>query len=460
MLKKNDVVDLKIENMTNLGFGVARLSGLVIFVSGAVTGEEITARIIKLTPSYAVGRLEKITKASERRVYDRCAYEKCTSCAYRDISYSEECKIKENDVREAFLKSGLSEAQIAPIVPSPKAKEYRNKAQYPVTAGKDGEYLIGYYAPRSHRVCEARYCPLTPTIFGRICDTLANFFKENRISCYDESTGKGLLRHVYLRRGEVSGEILLTLVVNGEGIPNEKALIAKITESFDDVVGILVNKNTENTNVILGKEYRILYGRDYIYDTLCGVELKIKPSAFYQVNHASAELLYRKARELANLRKSDTLLDLYCGTGSIGLSMAEDCRELFGVDIVTDSIECARENARRANIENAHFFASSADETEKILDEAAAALGREILPDVVILDPPRSGCTEKAVRFVASLAPRRIVYISCNPTTLARDVKMFLELGYGYGEVTPFDLFPSTGHVESVVCLTRSDKAT
>ena len=304
-------------------------------------------------------------------------------------------------------------------------------------------------------MCEARFCPLTPRIFGEICDTLSEFFKENELSCYDEKTGRGLLRHIYLRRGELSGEILVTLVINGEKLPNESRLVSKITEKCGSVVGILLNVNEKSTNVILGDKYRVLFGRDYIFDTLCGVKLKIKPSAFYQVNHASAELLYKKARKLANLKKSDTLLDLYCGTGSIGLSMADDCQELFGVDIVKDAIDCAKENALFANIKNAHFFASSADETEKILDEATKALGRKILPDVVILDPPRSGCGERAVRFVASLMPKRIVYISCNPTTLARDVRTFSSLGYTHGEVTPFDLFPSTGHVESLVCLQR-----
>ena len=455
MVKKNDVITLNIESVSNLGFGVAHVDGLVVFVSGAVTGDKIEGKIIKVTSSYAVGIIEKLIMPSPLRDEGRCDNKKCTSCAYKSLKYEEEKRIKEREVKEAFKKAGLPHIEISTLVSTDNTHFYRNKAQYPVATSKDGKIIIGYYAPKTHRVVEARHCPLTPTIFGNICDTLSEYFTESGASVYDEESGRGLLRHIYLRRGEKSGEILLTLVINGKEMPREDLLISKIREKYESVVGILLNTNEKNTNVILGEKYRTLYGRDYIFDTLAGVELKIKPNAFYQVNHEAAELLYAKARELAKLEKSDTLLDLYCGTGSIGLSMAEDCRELFGVDIVEDAISCAKENAARMGLKNAHFFASNADETEHILDEARLSLKRDIKPDVVILDPPRSGCGEKAVNFVASLSPKRIVYISCNPTTLARDVKIFESLGYQCGTVTPVDLFPATGHVESVVRLER-----
>ena len=228
-----------------------------------------------------------------------------------------------------------------------------------------------------------------------------------------------------------------------------------ITKKFKSIVGILINENKENTNVVLGKKYTLLFGRDYINDTLAGVNLKITAPSFYQVNHGATELLYAKARDLAQLKKSDTLLDLFCGIGSIGLSMAKDCGELIGIEIVESAVECARENARLAGIENAHFFAGDATETERLLANAEANLKRKISPDVIILDPPRAGCDERLVSFSASLSPERIVYISCNPTTLARDVKRFKENGYTCDTVWGFDLFPGTGHVESVVCLTR-----
>ena len=233
-------------------------------------------------------------------------------------------------------------------------------------------------------------------------------------------------------------------------------LIAK----FPDIVGILVNVNKENTNVVLGKSYRTIYGRDYIYDTLCGVRLKITAPSFYQVNHGAAELLYKKATELARPQKSDTLLDLFCGAGSIGLSMADSVGELIGIEIVDSAVKCAVENAEACGIKNAHFFTGDATETERLLSNAEKQLGRKILPDIVVLDPPRAGCDERLISFVAGLLPKRIVYISCNPKTLARDVVIFRSLGYNTDTVYPVDLFPCTGHVESVVCLTRSDKAT
>jgi 23S rRNA (uracil1939-C5)-methyltransferase len=284
---------------------------------------------------------------------------------------------------------------------------------------------------------------------------LKDYFKEHSLSVYDEKSSRGLLRHVYLRRGEVSGEILLTLVINGEEIPHAEELVTNITERFPAVVGILLNVNTKNTNVILGDKYITLYGRDYIYDTLGGVELKISAPSFYQVNHDAAELLYKKAKELAAPTKYDTLLDLYCGAGSIGLSMADSVGELIGIEIVESAVLCARENAARAGIGNAKFYTGDASNIENLLKNAESELGKKIEPDIVVFDPPRAGCTEVLLNFVANLNPKRIVYISCNPQTLARDAKILSELGYNVGEVTPFDLFPMTGHVESVVCLEK-----
>ena len=455
MIKKNDLIELKINSITNLGFGVSRYEGLVVFVGGAVTGDVVLAKIIKVSSSYAVGRVEKFIKKSELRDTSRCGISACSSCAYKAIGYSHEVKIKEEDVKEAFIKAGLPEAKIASLVPSPRLLEYRNKGQYPISKDKDGNYIIGFYAPKSHRVTEARACPLMPKIFAHILDTLADFFKAHDLSVYDEKTGLGLLRHVYLRRGEVSGEILLTLIINGIEIPKNEELVRLITGTYPDIVGILLNENRENTNVILGKKYTTLFGRDFIYDTLAGVKLKLSAPAFYQVNHGAAELLYTKARDLAKPTKEDTLLDLFCGAGSIGLSMADAVGELIGIEIVESAVACARENAKDNGISNAKFYTGDATNTEKLLENAERELGRKIEPSIIVLDPPRAGCDRALIEYVASLSPKRIVYISCNPTTLARDVAVFKELGFDFGEITPFDLFPSTGHVESVVRLER-----
>ena len=455
VLKKNDVITLKIEDITNLGFGVGKHSGAVVFVSGAVTGDSAEVKIIKAASSYYVGKIISFAEKSEIRGEDRCKNTKCKSCAYREIKYEEELKIKENTVRSAFMKEGLADIRVLPTVPSPKLFEYRNKAQYPISKDKNGEYVIGFYTPKTHTVCEAADCPISPRVFSEILEALRAFFKKHELSVYDEESGSGLLRHVYIRRGEISGEILVTLVINGDSIPYSDELVSLLSKNFTDICGILININKEDTNIILGEKYKTLFGRDYITDALAGAKLKITAPSFYQVNHGTSTLIYNEARRLAALNKDDTLLDLYCGAGSIGLSMAEDAKELIGIEIVESAVECARYNAKLCGMENAYFYTGDAKNTEAMLENAENEMGKKITPDVIILDPPRAGCDERLVEYVSSLSPKRIVYISCNPTTLARDIKRFRAFGFDTNEVKPFDMFPMTGHVESVLCLTR-----
>ena len=453
-LKKNQILDVDIIDITNLGFGVAKVDGEVIFISDTVPGDKATVKIIKVAQSYAIGKVEELTSLSADRA-ERCDIRLCKACAYKCLSYNHEAEIKADAVRQIFKKAGLAEVEIGEIITSPKTTHYRNKAQYPVSRDKDGKYQIGFYAPKSHRVTDAVDCPLAPRIFAEILTEVRGFFERHNVSTYDEETGEGLIRHIYLRRGEVSGEVLLTIVINGTSLPHSEELVARMTERFPEVVGILINENKKNTNIILGEVYHTIFGRDYIFDTLAGVELKITAPSFYQVNHDCAEILYAKARELAELREGDLLLDLYCGAGSIGLSMAKDCREVIGVEIVESAVECARFNAENNGIKNASFYTGDAKDTEKLLIPAEEARGEKILPDVVIFDPPRGGSDEKLLRHVAKLNPRKIVYISCNPATLARDMVTLKELGYTGNTVFPVDMFPATGHVESVVALTR-----
>ncbi len=454
-IKKNDIFVSEIVDITNLGFGIAKAGGIVVFVADCVPGDVAKIKIIKAGSSYAVGRVEEYISHSVRRVEGRCDNHACRSCAYKCLSYQHEKELKEESVRQIFKKSGLSEVKIAPIVGSPTEREYRNKAQYPVAMGKNGEYIIGFYAPKSHRVTEAASCPLAPEIFGEICETLRLLFARFSLSVYNEESGEGLLRHIYLRRGEISGEVLLTLVVNGSSLPHSDEIVASLCERFPELVGILLNVNTRNTNIILGEEYLTLYGRNYIFDTLGGVALKITAPSFYQVNHSAAELLYAKAKELAAPTKEDLLLDLYCGAGSIGLSMADLAGEVIGIEIVESAVECATFNAEINHIANASFYAGNASEAARLLAPAEALRGERIKPDIVILDPPRGGTTASLIAHIASLAPRKVVYISCNPATLARDMVIFKQYGYTSDEVTPFDLFPMTGHVETIVCLCK-----
>ena len=454
-MKKNDIVTLTIEDITNLGFGVGKVGGAVVFVSSLVPGDVAEVKIIKATSSYFVGKCERLISASDKRVNDRCDNQKCHSCAYSSLSYEEELKLKTESIKSVFAKAGLSDIEVLPTVPSPRLSEYRNKAQYPIKRMKDGSISIGFYAPKSHNVCEAASCAMSPKVFSEILETLRAFFNKFDISTYDEESGKGLLRHIYLRRSEESGEVLLTLVINGNSIPKSAELVSEVRAKHPSVCGILLNENKKNTNVILGEKYITLFGKDYITDTLAGVKLKITAQSFYQVNHGTATLIYEEARRFASLEKSDTLLDLFCGAGSIGLSMAKDCRELIGIEIVDSAVECARFNATENGITNASFYTGDAANAEDFLKNAERERGEKIRPDVVILDPPRAGSDERLLKFIASLSPRRIVYISCNPATLARDIAIMRTHGYTTNQVKGYDMFPMTGHVESVVCLTR-----
>ncbi len=456
MLVKNMLVRMEITDLNNLGFGVGRVEGKVVFVGGAVDGDVVEARIIRVNTGYAVARLERIVAPSPYRAPSPCTAKGCGGCAYLAVSPTHEAELKTAAVRAAFRKHGLTEVEVLPLLSTGERYHYRNKAQYPVAPDPKGGCRIGFYAPKSHRVVAAEDCSLGDPAFSPILRELHRLIDLYGIPAYDEETGKGLLRHIYLRTGKESGEILLTLVVNGKRLPHAEEIVSALREKFPQMVGILLNVNTADTNVICGEEYIPLWGKDTLTDTLCGVKLEIAPAAFYQVNHDAAELLYRRARELADFSGDELLLDLFCGAGSIGLSMADGVREVIGIEIVEEAVACARRNATANGIENASFYCGDAEKCENLLARAEAERGAPVRPDVVVLDPPRRGCGEEMLAYVANdLSPARIVYISCNPDTLARDCVTLLANGYQMGAVTPVDLFPCTGHVESVVCLTR-----
>ncbi len=455
MPAKNTVCELEILDLNNLGFGVGRVDGKVVFVSGAVDGDRVMARIVRDCAGYAIARTEQVLSPSPHRTAPLCTMVGCGGCAYRQVHAAHEAALKEAHVREAFHKQGLSDVTVLPLLTTGERYHYRNKAQYPVAAEKDGGLRIGFYAPKSHRVVAAEDCPLQDAAFAPILHQLHALLVRYGILSYQEETHTGLLRHIYLRTGRESGEVLLTLVINGKTLPHAKEIVSAMTAAFPALVGILLNHNEARTNVICGDRYTTLYGRDYMLDRLCGLELKIAPAAFYQVNHAAAELLYRRARELAELRGDELLLDLFCGTGSIGLSMADGVREVIGIEIVAEAVACAKENAARNGIYNASFYCGDATHTENLLAMAQATRGAAICPDVVVLDPPRKGCGTELLSYIADLAPSRIVYISCNPDTLARDATHLLSAGYTLSPVAPVDLFPCTGHVECVCRFTR-----
>jgi 23S rRNA (uracil1939-C5)-methyltransferase len=466
-MQKNELIKVEITDVNNLGCGVGHLqnagerTGQTVFVKGAVTGEEIEGRVIKVAKSYLVARTEKILKPSAHRITeDVCrASAACGGCAYRHITYEHELELKRGYVQAAFRKAGLPDVTVENVRSTYELTGYRNKAQYPFAKAKDGRVTAGFFATNTHRVVEAKNCALQPLLFGEILSYFCEFADRYGISVYDEESGKGLLRHLYLRMGKVSGEVMVCPVINGDRLPHEDILVRELTERFPMMTCLTVNTNTENTNVVLGEKYRLLYGRAWIEDTLCGLNFRITPQSFYQVNHDACELLYGLAKERACLTGKELLLDLYCGIGSIGLSMARDAREVLGMEIVESAARAADENAKRNGIENASFFCGDAGDPNGLLRRAEQERG-DLTDAVVIIDPPRKGTTRELIEGITERNIRRVVYVSCNPDTLARDCAIFREFGYEIGTVTPVDLFPKTGHVESVVCLTRSDKAT
>lgn len=455
MLVKNSTVRLEIEDLNNLGFGVAHADGQTVFVSGAVDGDLVDARVIRTEKTYAAARTERLVTASAYRRPSPCAAAGCGGCAYLSVSGAHEGDLKVARVRAAFRKCGLPDVSVLPLSGTGERYHYRNKAQYPVSSDGRGGLCIGFYAPKSHRVVEAADCPLQAPVFAPILRTVRRLLETHAVPAYREEDRTGLVRHIYLRTNRAQDDVSLVFVLNGRALPREADIVRELCACHPELGGILVNVNTDDTNVVLGKEYRLLFGKPYIEDMLCGVPLRIASAAFYQVNHDAAEALYARAADLAGLHGTETVLDLYCGVGSIGLSMAHRAREVVGVEIVPEAVRCARENAARAGIGNARFYCGDAGDAEALFRRAEEERGAPLRPDVVILDPPRKGCDE---RLLASLARRgvpRIVYISCHPETLARDAARLLPLGYTLGPVAPFDLFPCTGHVECVTAFTR-----
>lgn len=449
-IQKNDEIQLHIEALTAEGSGVGHFDGMAVFVAGGVPGDTLLVHIIKAKKTYAVGKIVQILIPSPARTQADCPlFPQCGGCSYRFMDYETELREKQRRVEDAFLRLAHMPMQCETILAG-CADRYRNKAQYPVTR-ENGRVKIGFYAPRSHRVIDCQDCRLQPAEFAKIVAVFRAFLTEFDISTYDAQSGKGLVRHLYLRKGFHSGEIMVCVVANGMRLPHSDALVDRLCALPYKITSIVLNTNTEKTNVILGAQCKTLWGTPDIGDTLCGVEVRLSPLSFYQVNHDMAERLYQKAAEFADLKGSETVLDLYCGAGTIGLSMAKSAKKIYGAEIVPEAIENAKENARRNHIENAEFFCGDA------ADAAKRFRNMGIKPDVVLLDPPRKGCDEAVLKTVAEMRPEKIVYVSCDPATLARDAARLSSFGYTPTRLAAADLFPRTVHVESV-CLFLQEK--
>ena len=454
-LQKGTELLLEVTDLNNLGCGVAHApDGRAVFLSGAVAGDTVKALIIKVNKTFAVGKVLEVTKPSPHRVDGYCgAPTSCGGCVYRYVSYERELELKHGTVAHAFRKAGLFDVVIDPVRTAGEICGYRNKAEYPITGGKNGLFG-GFYAQKTHRVVPADSCALQPAVFGEILRFFCAFYTEKGVSAYDEETGKGLLRHLYLRQGKNTGELMVCPVLNGKELPHALEFVGKLLEKFPQVTSVVLNENTKRTNVVLGEKYRTLYGNAYIEDVLCGKRFRIAPASFYQVNHDAAELLYGIAAERTGLAGDGLLLDLYCGAGTIGLSMAERAGEVIGIELVPAAIACANVNKSLNGVKNAHFYCGDAANAEGLLAPVESERGT-LHPDVVILDPPRKGCDKQLLDFLAERGVPRIVYVSCGPDTLARDCAILRDRGYEIGTVTPVDLFPRTGHVESIVSLVQ-----
>ena len=455
-LQKNQILTLRIERLSSDGSGVAHSAdGEAVFVPGTAPGDEARVRIVKDCGRYAFGILDELLTPSPDRIPVDCPVAgPCGGCSLRHLDYAAELRAKQESVLDAFRRIGGLEVPVLDILPSPDVDRYRNKVQFPVGIDKNGMPCIGFYAGRTHRIVPCPDCKLQPGVLNEIGNALCTFFAQQGIRPYDEQSGKGLVRHIFLRRGAHSGQIMVCLVCTRAKLPHAEQLCTALRGQFPAISTILLNVNAKNTNVILGSENHILYGPGYIEDTLCGVPVRLGPLSFYQVNTLAAERLYGVAAQYAQLTPDDTLLDLYCGMGTIGLSMAEQCRELIGVEIVPEAIESAKANAARmgeAVAAKSRFFCADAG-------QAATQLAAEGLhPDIVMLDPPRKGCDEATLSAVVRMAPRRVVYVSCNPATAARDAAWLEQNGYHAEKVQPVDLFPRTKHVECVIALSKGE---
>ncbi len=450
LINKNDEIRLKIDALTNLGSGIGRYKDMAVFVDGTAVGDEIVAHIIKVKKNYAVGKLQKIIKASPDRIQCDCQVSsQCGGCAYRHISYEAELREKKQAVSDVMMRIGSVHFEAKEILHIAIPSRYRNKAQIPVALDKDGNITAGFYSKRSHRVVGNDDCLLQMPEFKNIVRTIKRYIAENPVTIYDETTGKGLIRHIYLRRGRVTGQIMVCLVINGNSLPKKDRLITDLIDCDKNITSIVLNINKKDTNVVLGDECITLWGNDYIEDELCSLRFRISPLSFYQVNPEGTEILYGKAREYAALNENETLLDLYCGAGTIGLTMAKNAKQVIGVEVIPEAVENAKENAEINGITNARFICDDASGAAKTLFDEG------IRPHVVVIDPPRKGCSRDVLETVADMGPDRVVYVSCDSATLARDCKIFSELGYAVKEYTAVDMFPRTTHCECVALLIK-----
>ena len=448
MLEKGKIYDAVISDYTAEGQGIAKIDGCVVFIPNAICGEKCLVRIEKAQKTWAAGKITELLEKSPHRVNRVCPVAKlCGGCDFWHMDYDEECRLKADRVKQALNRIGGEKLENVPLLAAPSCTSYRNKAVYPV-GSKKGKVYAGFFRAGTHQIVENEGCLILFPQADQVKNAVIDFLNRHHISAYDETTHQGLVRHIFVRRGWISGEILVNLTINGRAIPKEKALI----ESLKKIPGfrtLVLSVNTKPGNSVLGDEEIVLYGPGYIEDTLCGLTFRLSARSFYQVNHPQAERLYQAAIEQAGITQNDLVLDLYCGVGTITLIMAKQAGKVIGVEVVEAAVRDAKENAKRNNIDNAEFFCGDAGKAALELEKQG------IRPDVVVVDPPRKGLNADTIEALHRMDPRKIVYVSCDPATLARDVALLKEKNYKLISAQAADLFPRCAHIESIVCLCK-----
>jgi len=448
MLIKNQIYEALVTDYTSEGQGVAHIEGCAVFIPNAIAGETVKVRIEVAKKTWAAGKIVEVLDRSPHRISRECPVARfCGGCDFWHMDYEAETQLKAHRVKNCLNRMAGENLESLPILAAPTCYGYRNKAQYPVSV-KKGKAIAGFFKAGTHEVIENKRCLILPQETDRVKDIVMDYVNQYRVMPYNEVEHKGLLRHIYVRRGAMSGQVLVCLVINGKKIPKPEVLIDRLKQ-VPGFTTLVLSLNTRKGNAILGDEFVTLYGPGYIEDTLCGLTFRLSPRSFYQVNHHQAQRLYEAAISQAEITKADTVLDLYCGVGTITLAMASAAGKVIGVEVIPQAVEDARDNARRNGIENAEFFCGDAGQAALELE------AKGIKADVVVVDPPRKGLNADTIEALAWFAPRRIVYVSCDPATLARDVALLKERGYALKNALAADLFPRCAHVESIVCLVR-----
>ncbi len=448
MLTKNQIYEAVICDYTSEGQAIAKIEGCAVFVPNGIYGEKCRIRIEKAQKTWAAGKIVEILEKSPHRINRACPVAKlCGGCAFHHMDYQEETRLKAERVRTCLNRMAGENLQTIPILAAPTTENYRNKAQYPV-ASKDGRVYAGFFKAGTHQVVENNRCGILPPEMDLVKNTVVEYMNRQGVPAYDETTHQGLVRHIYVRRGAVSGQILVCLVCNGRKLPQAHRLISQLRK-IPGFTTLVLSVNTKRGNTVLGEEFLPLHGEGFIEDTLCGLSFRLSPRSFYQVNHHQAQKLYDAAISQAQITQEDLVLDLYCGVGTITLAMAKAARRVIGVEVVPEAVQDARDNARRNHITNAEFFCGDAGQAALALEEQG------IRADVVVVDPPRKGLNADTIEALSRMSPRRIVYVSCDPATLARDVALLKTRGYVLKNALAADLFPRCAHVESIVTLVK-----